>query len=927
MKKRKIPLSGFIVLISLLFFTSVFAQGNGKIIGTITDSNTNDFLPGANVILEGTNFGSATDRFGTYRIDNVPPGNYTLRVSYIGYDAFTSNVTVSSGKTLEQNIKLSLSAIDLEDVVVSGLRQGQVKALNQQLTANNIKNVLSREEMEKFPDMNTAEVLQRIPGVAITRSLGEGKFIYLRGTEPRLTNITVNGQRLATPREQDRYMGLDVINSSQLASIEVSKANTPDMDGDAIGGTVDLVTRSAFDYEGSKLKLNIGGGYSELAGDPNYQGSVNYSNLFADNKLGINVGASWYRNGITAHSNEFDWDDVDDVNNNEIKNALVDYRMYNYETIRDHLGFNAELDFRPDNNNRYYLRGMYNKRNDDQTRNMIRYRPSRGDYITPEIISDARAAFELSFRDEIQNLYSATLGGNNLLGSVNLDYSLSYSYGNEETGDDGQLKSEWQVRGIDYALDLSDVDFPGINITNQDQAYMFDPNNWQEDGQDYRERLGSNTNITGLVNLKFPYSIGNNQAELKAGIKLKLDQKDRDSKRWDYNWRGDDIFMTVGATSEVIEDFLQGHYTLGPIMDGQKMIDFLKSNIDPDNGFRVEPITDDFDGLGGKYDATENIYAGYVMSNVDIGRLMVLAGIRTEMTQTSYEGSDLELDADGQVLSVTQVKIDNDYMNLFPALHLKYSFAPTTNLRFAFTQGIARPDYFDLAPYRWIIPDDDEIIAGNPDLEPTESMNLDLMFGHYFQGIGAINAGVFFKSLDKVIYEVATRLEGGNFDGFDELKKVNGGSADLYGFEISWMQQLTFLPGFLNGFGIYANYTYTETDVNLDFEDRDVLPGQAGDVGNFGLSYEKDRFSARLSLNYTSEVLVQVEADKEKDRWDDERMQLDFSGSYEFIDGFEFYLDAINLTNAPQRVTYNRLRPRENAYYSWSLRSGIKIDL
>ncbi|MCB0751986.1 MAG: TonB-dependent receptor, partial [Ignavibacteriae bacterium] len=275
----------------------------------------------------------------------------------------------------------------------------------------------------------------------------------------------------------------------------------------------------------------------------------------------------------------------------------------------------------------------------------------------------------------------------------------------------------------------------------------------------------------------------------------------------------------------------------------------------------------------------------------------------------------------------TQVKIDNDYMNLFPALHLKYSFAPTTNLRFAFTQGIARPDYFDLAPYRWIIPDDDEIIAGNPDLEPTESMNLDLMFGHYFQGIGAINAGVFFKSLDKVIYEVATRLEGGNFDGFDELKKVNGGSADLYGFEISWMQQLTFLPGFLNGFGIYANYTYTETDVNLDFEDRDVLPGQAGDVGNFGLSYEKDRFSARLSLNYTSEVLVQVEADKEKDRWDDERMQLDFSGSYEFIDGFEFYLDAINLTNAPQRVTYNRLRPRENAYYSWSLRSGIKIDL
>ncbi|MDZ7765868.1 MAG: TonB-dependent receptor [Melioribacteraceae bacterium] len=375
---------------------------------------------------------------------------------------------------------------------------------------------------------------------------------------------------------------------------------------------------------------------------------------------------------------------------------------------------------------------------------------------------------------------------------------------------------------------------------------MLDPENWNEDGQDFRERSSSNDYILGAVNLKYPYYLGSYQSELKAGLKLTIDQKERSSRRYDYNWRGDDLTMAnFGVSGDVIRDFLLDNYVFGPIMEGEPTANFLMSNIDPDNGFRVEPVNDDTDGLGGTYDASENIYAGYLMTTINFDDLMVLAGVRAEMTQTTYEGLDLLLDDDGQIVSSTAASNDNDYTNLFPALHLRYKISPYTNIRLAYTQGIARPDYFDLAPYRWIIPDDDEIVAGNPNLKPTESKNVDLMFGHYFQGIGAINAGLFYKKLDDVIYVAAERIEGGSYDGFDELKKVNGGSADLYGIELSWMQQFTFLPGFLSGFGIYANYTYTETDVDLTFSDRDVLPGQAGDVGNFGLSYEHGNLTAK----------------------------------------------------------------------------------
>lgn len=918
-----------ILSLSLIFCHSVLSQNFGTIKGKVIDESTGEGLPGANVVLVGTRFGSATDRFGEFSIEKVPFGNYQLKASFIGYEEFNTTVSLSStNPTTYLQIKLKITAVRTEEVVVYGLMQGQAKALNQELTSIDIRNILSREEIEKFPDLNTAEALQRIPGVYTMRSLGEGTYVYIRGTEPRLTYIVVDGQKLASSSDNERSVDLGVVNSKQIAFIEIIKALTPDMDADGIGGAVNLITKSPFDRPGTDIRAEFGGGFAIQSKKPLYRFSITHSELITD-KFGLSLGINYYRNFITGHSNEFTWDNVKDVNNQTIPFALTDYRLFYYSTLREHYGLNSTFSFKLNENNSFNLRLMYNRRTDDQNRNMIRYRISSGKYLNATTITDARMAFEFQNRNEIHHNYLVSFGGNHLLGPFALDYNLHYSLADQRKKDPGQIKSEWALDSkVNLLIDLSNVDFPTFSITNKDLSYVQDPSHWVIDNQDYRESTVKNNILIGSANLKYNYNLLGFPSELKLGAKVKIDAKKRDAYRGRYRWRGaTTVLMSEVSTGETVDKFLKNKYTFAPMVDNSLLRNFFNRYRGLPTGLTETIVYNDPDGYGGNYNDKESIYASYIMTTVNIGNLTVLAGLRDEYTSTKYEGYQVFLDNRGNFLSMSPVSQEKKYNNVFPYIHLRYYLTEKTNIKLAFTKTIARPDFFDLAPYYWLDAKNLTIVKGNPELVPTTSLNYDILFAHYFKGIGVLSLGLFYKDMDKVIYPRIYKQIGGPYDGYDITEPVNGGKAKLYGFEINWNQYFTFLPGILGGFGIFANYTYTKSKAQLLYRDWTTMPGQAADIGNLGLTYDKYNLTARLTVNYTSPLLYMVGKSPDYDRYQDKNIRLDLSAIYKLTERFSIYLDWINITDSPDREYYGvSSRPRLHNYYGWQLYLGLKIE-
>ncbi|HDP98411.1 MAG TPA: TonB-dependent receptor, partial [bacterium] len=440
---------------------------------------------------------------------------------------------------------------------------------------------------------------------------------------------------------------------------------------------------------------------------------------------------------------------------------------------------------------------------------------------------------------------------------------------------------------------------------------------------DYRNTYASNSYTMGSLNLKMPYNLAGYPAEFKMGAKATFGKKDRDEDRWRYKWKGDEkVKMSQMLYSEEQKAFFNDNYDrFGPVPDQDKVEKFFEEHRDGllKGEFRY------WDSEGQNFLANEDIYAYYAMTTVNLGKLMVLGGLRHEFTKNDYDGTKLLFDDSGDFSSMERVNEKRDYNNLLPMLHLKYGITPMTNLRLAYTQAIARPNYWDYAPYYFVDPKNEEILAGNPDLKPTTSQNIDLMFEHFFQGIGIASGGFFYKNLQDIIYVQTSKVVGGVYDDYEIEQAINGGSAKLYGLELNWQQEFSFLPGFLSGLGIYANYTHTWADADL-LGREGFLPGQAGDVANFSLSYEKYDFSARLSASYRDKFIMEVGKDKDRDEWTDKHMQLDFSATYNVLPWMQAYMDVINLTNEPQYEYLGvRNRPVVVEYFSWWMKAGLKF--
>ncbi len=901
-----------------LLSVQTMAQNTGTIYGVIKDVDTGETLPGANVVIKGTSYGTSTDRNGRYTLREIPAAEQIVSVTYLGFNPQELTVQVEAGASVELNVDLSENFYELEGVRVQANLQGQARALNQQKTAPNIKNVVAADLIGRFPDANAAEALRRVPAITVQRDQGAARYIQIRGTAPNLSNVSINGEQIPSPEGDVRFVAMDMIPSDVLSSIEVSKAITPDMDGDAIGGAVNLNTISG--VSGRTLRATFAGNYNDQPQDFSPFGgnfALAYGDRALDNKLGYFFSGSATRFNRASDNNEMEYDDRD----------IDELQLRDYELTRDRYGLTSSLDYRFNPTSKVFVNGMFTYFSDNEVRRLL------------AVQTDAFAR-ELKDRFEEQKIFSLSGGGEHQVGTgFVVDYLVSYSYADQNTPKDREIVFEQEVEDVNGdAIDLitfsnTDPDYPQFNLTPEAQAAGAGAYNYgQFEFNEYSEstEITRDQNFTTRLNLKKFYTIGDDVAgELKFGGLYRTKSKETTPTVNIYGYDGDLLYSDVQSSFND-SDFLFNEYPQGiGLFPGTDAIEnFFNANR---ANFEFEDEDSEVDTESERFDATENTYAGYVMTELRKNQLSGIIGFRYEYTDIEYNARRVEFDANGDLLPITNTEGTNDFGFFLPMVHLTYAASPFTNIRFAWTNTYARPNYFDLAPYTLINREDDEVELGNPGLDPTTSMNFDLLGEYYFSSVGVISAGVFYKDIENFIYERQFQIAGGGpFDGFDAVQPVNGEDAFVLGFEFNLQQQLTFLPGALDGFGIYANYTYTYSEADVFNSDGDIrtvtMPGQAENIGNFALSYEKFGFSGRVALAYAGSFVEEVRDQSFDDRIYDEHLQLDVSASQFITPNIQIFAEVNNLTNRPQRA-FNGVssRPEQQEFYSFWSTVGVKI--
>ena len=959
--KRNLVISS---LILILFSQFILA---GVVTGRVSDSGSGDFLPGANVFLEGTNYGASSDRAGNYSIAGVPDGSYTLRVTYVGYSDYSNSVTVGSDP-VNENVQLNVSYVAMDAVNVSGLAQGQAKALSLQRSAGNIKNIVSSEMIERFPDQNVADAIQRLPGVALETDHGEGRYVQIRGAEAQLNTTTLNGIRIPSPEDTERIVSLDVIPSFLLGSIELSKAITPDMDGDAIGGSVNLITKNGFDYDGRTINLKVAGGQRTMRGKNTGMAALNYADQLMNNRLGLIISGSYENNDMHTDNIEMEWDDkyeyVTDVVDSEEDETyvveesdgiiLTDLQLRNYNLSRERMGITGNLDYKLNANSKLYVRTMWNRYTDFEERDRLRFRfdksvdeeePGSGyDPADGLAVSLARIERDLKSRTSISYINSYTFGGQHQFGKIGVDYSYTISHAEELRTPSTNITFE--VKDVNWDYEYSDEHYPTMSNFTDDDGGEFDPDdasNYELDeiellgkyfpnAKDPDGNLATDDDQIMTFNVSMDLSVGPLSGKVKAGVKLSSKEKVSDrtgNELW--GWDGEnDFFMTDFNKDIDGNDFMDGNYTHTLGIDVDKIHNYMEANID---SFEILPVYEDV--FFETWNAKEDLTAFYGMADMRMGNINIIAGARMENASTEYTSwnGDIEEieDAEGtyeeSLALLTAVTKTADHSVALPMIHVKYGINDNMFARLAYTETMARPNYGSLVPY--VLAEDDEAEAGNPGLVPAHSKNIDFMFEYYVGPLGIVSFGYFTKDIADYFYVgVYENLE---VQGkvYEEVKMpTNGEGATLSGWEINVQQQLSFLPGPLSGLGVYANYTSTtsEADYGTDRE-KTTLPGQAGNTGNFSLSYETKKLSARLSYALSDKYIVEVGGDADEDVYYEPANRIDISLSYDPMANLTILADLMNVNNAPLGYFQgSESTPIQRELYGPSFRMGLQYD-
>lgn len=916
-----------IVVLMLAQCLTAFAVGEmanpdlGSIKGIVLDADRQT-LPGAIITIEGIKMGVTSDVNGYYILPNIKPGTYKIKISYVGYTPVTRQVSVRKNHTVEQNFVLS-EGTELTEVTVLGAFTGQRRAIQQQKSKMGVVNVVSADQVGKFPDSNIGDALKRINGVNVQYDQGEARFGQVRGTSSDLTSVTIDGNRIPSAEGDTRNVQLDLIPADMVQTIELNKVVTADMDGDAIGGEINLITKNTPNHR--VISAMAGTGYNWISGKPQWNLGFTYGDRFFGGKLGMMLAASYQYAPGGSDNTEFEYD----IDNDEMKLTKGEVRQY-YVT-RQRQSYSAAFDYKFNINHRLTFKAIYNRRHDWENRYRITYKKLDGKANKQSVVLQTKGGDDDADRNrrlELQQTLDLSLGGEHQLGVLGMNWGASYSRASEDRPNEryfGIAKKEA------YGDSFKDV--------NGRQPYATKPipdidSDWEID-----ELTNSNEEIREnewkmKLNFQLPLGEVARYGMLKFGGKYVAKKKNRETHNYDYSddYNGD---WLAHLTSQIRKGFMPGNqYPIAtPFVDNKYLgsIDFSQ--------MEGKEILED---AAGNYNAHENVSSAYLRYDLRLGnRSTVVAGLRMEHTHVKYNGFNWIVDAQENESLASTGKQSNNYINWLPSVLYKYDVNEQLKLRASFTETLARPKYSYLIPNVSYNMADEEATIGNPHLKPTTSYNFDVSAEYYFKSVGLASLGLFYKDLHNVIVEESWKGGAAEIpvaNDYKISKPVNGYNASIFGIELAYERDFGFITPTLSCLGFYGTYTYTHSKTrDYKFEHRVVeenehikMQGTPAHTGNASLYFDKWGLNVRLSYNVASSFVDEMGTEAMLDRYYDSVNYLDLNASYTFGKKVKttFFAEATNLLNQPLRYYQgDKERTMQVEYYGVRFNCGVKINL
>lgn len=972
-----------VTLLSLVVIVAASAAlGGGIIKGKVSDRTSNDALPGANIIVKGTSLGTVTNLDGGFTINNVPAGEQTIVASYLGYISKTVVVRVIEGGAVQQEFRLAATTIEGQEVLVTAQAQGQLQAINQQLASDKIVSIVSEAKMQELPDFNAAQAIARLPGVSTVQSSGEASKVVIRGLAPQFNAVSVSGIGLASTGSTqigaasqggttgsintDRSVDLTMITPYMLKSVEVYKSLTPDMNANAIGGSVNMELREAPDE--FKADVLAQGGYTQKSGSyTNYRLVASASNRFLDGDLGV-YGL------LNAESYDRDADNM--TANYSTQSSVVQpdgYRpvivpnvtLLRHLENRKRYGANLILDYRLPSGSIKSL-NLFSRLNSQVS-----------DYRTIYDYQFHNLTFRYREGENKTDMALNTLEFSNDFGlfSADLKFANSYSRNFAPGSPQYDFTQTGGIPGQTQVNSKPEEMVPAVQFQGAAKTYL---TNISYFSADYKEN-----DQTYKGDFKAPFHF----EDLTSGF-LKFGGEFR------YNYRTNDqgtpyagirpgspistqLVNLIGQTYHFALDSAAGYFpgTNFTTTDPKILDPFLSNSFGgmlwACNPGVLSGVTDLlrttpginavnssgsnaggwFDGpyqrLPNKYKYIERFYSAYLMANMNVGEeVSVVGGVRWEELKSYFDAYNL---ADGR--DATRQVIDSVYAHpynrfVLPMVQAKWDVMSWIDLRYSYTQTLARPDYHQLSPHFNMDYTQFNVWAGNPRLVPAHAYNHDFFVTLHSNDWGLLTLGGFYKEIHNFSYYTQYALHPSAPPGLDSIGSYSVRTASgvvnpkdgamLYtytnsaypayvrGFEVDLQTRFWYLPEPFNGIVLGANYTHisskatypwrndttiiipprTTKVVTIDRTRPGRLLNQPDDVLNAYIGYDYEGFSIRFSFLYQGNSVSTVGAFTEQDGFTNDYFRVDASVRQKLPwAGLQVFVDVFNLNSRRNEAT------------------------